>query len=604
MPQRTAVRREASRAAISLIIGLIDVCVACASSGPGLGWMLACSRDRWPGEVLRLTAGPPSIGSGADIACGDLDGDGIEDLLLASPFAEVVWLRGRPDGTFSRPELVICPSLPLARRSVQIAWHGDSPVGAGLLMLIDGHLFFYPRGKAGFGAPQELVLEGGRTAAGAMHAFPEQGLIDMAVSPTGDTVALCDSAGGLWGARFRGGSGVGALQPIIAGGHPLRVKPPASICFTPSPGGERLIVFDAGGFAAYAVPRATEAASWTLRWRGEDPDGWPLPPGSPMAPLRDAIALLASDGRAFTTKLSGQAADSGRWLVAQDVPLSVGSRAAPWPCDWNGDGKHDLIVGSADGRLFLFLADGDRFRPAGFVRDVNGVTRTVAQDGAASPSIPVLDDLDGDGDLDLLAGAADGRVYMWRNNGRFVPAEPLVVPAELGRGAVAVPTPLDWDGDGDADLIVTLRPPTDEALPTTVLFFENEAGAGRWPAFSKAVAIDVLAAEGETLGDASYLRPWQVLLPAQLSVGSPVFIACTVGLIRFQFATAGASYPRLIASSGEISSPIAPLAGVWVAAWEPNRQAVILGMEAYGFVSRLTWPPPTVGWAAETRTWR
>src|SRR6185503_2039394 len=56
----------------------------------------------------------------------------------------------------------------------------------------------------------------------------------------------------------------------------------------------------------------------------------------------------------------------GEKLVAGTVPLSVapaGGHARLDFCDWNNDGKTDLVVADGSGTLTLFLNEGTRSQP-------------------------------------------------------------------------------------------------------------------------------------------------------------------------------------------------------------------------------------------------
>ena len=64
-----------------------------------------------------------------------------------------------------------------------------------------------------------------------------------------------------------------------------------------------------------------------------------------------------------------------------------------------------------------------------------------------------LADLDGDGRIDVLGGAANGDVVWWRNlgEGKFASAVPIKMPVVPYGAQIAV---VDWNQDGDADLVV------------------------------------------------------------------------------------------------------------------------------------------------------
>ena len=129
--------------------------------------------------------------------------------------------------------------------------------------------------------------------------------------------------------------------------------------------------------------------------------------------------------------------------------IDIGTDAVPTVGDLDNDGDLDLIVGAADGTLTYLRNDGTTSVPV----FANAVTDFLGLDFGQS-SLPYLMDWDADGDLDLLIGQS-GRGIQWIEN--VGSAEELVasapVPVELDVGFFASPVVIDADGDGDADLI-------------------------------------------------------------------------------------------------------------------------------------------------------
>jgi FG-GAP-like repeat len=80
------------------------------------------------------------------------------------------------------------------------------------------------------------------------------------------------------------------------------------------------------------------------------------------------------------------------------------------PGDWNGDRKADLLARGSDGKLWLYRGNGD-----------SGFISPRVQIGSGWGQFTALiagGDWSGDGKPDVLARAADGRLLMYRGNGR------------------------------------------------------------------------------------------------------------------------------------------------------------------------------------------
>jgi hypothetical protein len=188
----------------------------------------------------------------------------------------------------------------------------------------------------------------------------------------------------------------------------------------------------------------------------------------------------------------------GELLQAAGVSLDVGTYAIPCIADWNGDGRKDLLVGyQAAGKVAVFLNTGSDASPA-FTTSVNlqagGADIYHYSSGCGAPA-PFVCDYDHDGKRDLLVGEGyNGYVYLYRNTNTdaspildtgvrlMVGASPLTVSSR------ATPYLYDWDGDGLKDLLCGNG-------NGNVYFFKN-IGTAQSPAYA---ASTLLQAGGANL---------------------------------------------------------------------------------------------------------
>jgi hypothetical protein len=129
--------------------------------------------------------------------------------------------------------------------------------------------------------------------------------------------------------------------------------------------------------------------------------------------------------------------------------LPRGSHATPGLGDLDGDGDLDLLVGESSGEINQYENVGGPTDPR-----FELVTERAWDIDVGRRSVPLLRDLDGDGDLDMIVGREDPGAAVFRNVGstsepRFEAAGDLDAPLPN----FSVPALVDLDGDGDDDLV-------------------------------------------------------------------------------------------------------------------------------------------------------
>lgn len=132
--------------------------------------------------------------------------------------------------------------------------------------------------------------------------------------------------------------------------------------------------------------------------------------------------------------------------------VNVGNYAAAGFIDIDGDQDLDLFVGSSNGRTFFFRNSGTVQ-----VSSFSLVTAFFQNIDVGDNAKPQFVDVDGDGDKDLIVGSSDGKVFLYRNDGP--PSNPVYTFVTNSFGTVAAmletaPTMVDIDNDGDMDLFV------------------------------------------------------------------------------------------------------------------------------------------------------
>lgn len=131
---------------------------------------------------------------------------------------------------------------------------------------------------------------------------------------------------------------------------------------------------------------------------------------------------------------------------------------SPDLADLDGDGDLDMVAGDTFGSLRYFQNIGNSTTPS--FLEVSGAANPFFGIDVGLHSTPELADVDGDGDLDAVVGEAAGALKYLENigNGRepaFLPASAATSPLDgIDVGFYSSPHLGDLDGDGDLDAVV------------------------------------------------------------------------------------------------------------------------------------------------------
>jgi LruC domain-containing protein/uncharacterized repeat protein (TIGR01451 family) len=140
------------------------------------------------------------------------------------------------------------------------------------------------------------------------------------------------------------------------------------------------------------------------------------------------IVLALSDSRLYVYAANG-ALRSGWPVSLGDAPDIYGSHvidSAPVVADINGDGQQEIVVGSYDHNLYVYRADGQLLW-AYPTRDVIMSTPSV---GDVAPGSPGMEIVVGSGDRFVYLLSSDGQLLWKRATGWIVRSSPLLVDLE------------------------------------------------------------------------------------------------------------------------------------------------------------------------------
>lgn len=341
---------------------------------------------------------------------GDLDGDGDADLLVGEYDGNLNLFRN--EGTPSEPDWVLVDSHDGA---IDV---GDNSTPA--LVDVDGDA--------------DLDLFVGNYY-GTIHFFRNEGTV---LQPVWSRAGLLKDAEGQ--VINAGSMSAPAFADVDADGDP------------------DLFIGNADGLVAlYRNDSGPLGMRWTLVSRsylGADPGSLSVPHLADVDADGDFDLFVGYDGQHILFfRNQGTPEDSDFQLETRAFEaIETGGFAAPALADVDGDGDLDLVIGQGEGSLRLFRNQGTAEQ---FDFALEGASIGLQTVDVGYQSSPALADVDGDGDLDVVLGSADGRYHYYENVGEA--ARPVWRRtdgpfADLSVKAWSTAAFVDIDADGDLDL--------------------------------------------------------------------------------------------------------------------------------------------------------
>ncbi|MEM9822064.1 MAG: VCBS repeat-containing protein, partial [Bacteroidota bacterium] len=208
----------------------------------------------------------------------------------------------------------------------------------------------------------------------------------------------------------------------------------------------------------------------------------------------DLLYATSDDDRiAWSENLDGQGTFLNTQIIADDEDEVI----SVFPADLDGDGDLDVAaaaIGQNDRLVWYENLDGQgTFGPANYISFVSALTVQIA-----------AFDADGDGDMDLVSARRDdtgvfdgGEVYLYRNDGNGDFGNALFV-GETNHNIVRELVFEDLDDDGDIDILVVSYNGLEDS---SVNWFINSGGEGLFNSSTTIFSIDGRVLGSIALGD-------------------------------------------------------------------------------------------------------
>ncbi|MHC4598192.1 MAG: FG-GAP-like repeat-containing protein, partial [Planctomycetota bacterium] len=201
-------------------------------------------------------------------------------------------------------------------------------------------------------------------------------------------------------------------------------------------------------------------------------DGFPYEAGGPLGSTTP-VGDLDGDGKpeiVFVAKGGTEiTALSAKGLLRKFFPVKVSKKKAgegqslPILADVDGKKGLEIVLGSRDGRVFVIDGEG---------KNLPGFPVTLPKEAYGS----TVGDVDGDRLPEIVVGCADGNVYGFDPDGQALRGFPL----RTGGPVRGVPVITDVDGDGDVDILAASN---DAYVHIWDLSAQHDPGRVAWPMY-------------------------------------------------------------------------------------------------------------------------
>jgi hypothetical protein len=410
----------------------------------------------------------------SSMVMADMDGDGHPDLVVGTNANTVEILHGNPDGTFATTSSGGATLNSYVTVIAVADFNSDGILdiavndGSGLTILLG-------TGNLSYANPVPYSL-GALSYATAVADFNRDGHPDVALSVSGGIALLFGSANGTLQsyAVYDMGQGVASLTVADLNGDHI---PDIAVAEgSAGPGiligkGDGTFTLKAGssisqGTGTIVLPgdfngdgkedlyfTADNSSGLVLFGNGDATfNSVSLTLFQQVGFVAAAAGDLNNDGRTDLVSLNYQSFDvllgqaNETFKLVTNTVNNVQSSVNPVIADFNKDGKADLLVPNLT-TIQVFLGNGDGTFTPGRITS----TQIPGVDGLCGPTSMAAADLDGDGNLDVVAAISCNNVAeILYGNGDGTFQNPVVLPLEQGYNIVQI---ADLNGDHLPDLI-------------------------------------------------------------------------------------------------------------------------------------------------------